>query len=284
MYAEAIALLAAFSFGITAVVLKKGYRYSTPLASSLVVLIVNTVILWIITLLFVPLELFLSTAIIFFVIGGILAQGIARTLRYTGIHKIGPSRTYAVIGTSPVFAAIFAVMFLSEQLTIALTVGTLFVVSGVILLSLAGNHKNWKKSYLLLPITAAVLYGAVAVIKKFGLEIVGNTIVGATTAVSTGLLFMLLYLTFSGKIRKIKIGKAMPYFITAGIFNSIAFTLTFEAIRTGKVTVAMPLLGTQPLFVTALSFLFLKNMEKLNWKIVTGAIIVVAGAAIITVF
>jgi len=284
MYPEAVAILAAISFGITAIFLKKGYKHSTPIVATLVVLAINTILLWTVSILFVPLEMFFTKAALFFIIGGILAQAIARSFRYISIEKIGPSRTYTIIGASPVFAAIFAISILNEVLTLTLILGTLLVVSGIALLSGEWRNGNYKKTYLIIPITAAILYGLVSTIQKLGLEITPYAIVGATTAVTTAFIVLVVFFFLTNNLKTFKLGKAYPHFIGAGIFNSIAFLSVFEAIRTGNVTVVMPLIGTQPLFVTLLSYIFLKKLEKITWKLVAGVVIIVAGVAIITAF
>ncbi len=284
MYAQALALSAAASFGLAAIALKKGYRYSTPLASTLVVLAINMIVLWVVSALFVPTKLFFTTAAVFFLAGGLLGQGIARAFRYVSIDRVGASKTYTIVGASPLFAAIFAIIFLGEKWTLPLFAGTFLVVAGIALIS--GGWKNGKdmKRYLPFPFAAAVIYGFVSVIQKTGLTMMPNAIVGATTAVTAAFLGLIVFSAASGKIRKIQPGKAWPFFVAAGVLNSIAFLLNFEALRSGNVTVIMPLIGTQPLFVTLFGFFFLRDLEKITWKVVAGALLVVAGAAIVTVF
>ncbi len=284
MYAQALALLAAASFGLAAIVLKKGYRHSTPLASAVVVLAVNAAALWIMSAFFVPKGLFLTTAVVFFAVGGVLGQGVARTFRYVGIDKLGASKTYVIVGSSPLFAALFAILFLGERWTLPLFAGTVLVVAGIALLSGAWKDGKDGRKYLLLPFAAAVIYGLASVIQKTGLSMMPNSLVGATTAVTAALLGLVVFAKASGKIEKMKIGRAWPFFLAAGVLNSVAFLLNFEALRSGNVTVVMPLIGTQPLFVALFGFIFLKGVEKITWKVAAGAALVVAGAAIVTAF
>ncbi len=284
MYAQALALLASLSFGLAAVFLKKGYSHSTPLASAVVVLAINAVALWVVSAFFVPVKLFFTSAAFFFLAGGLLGQGVARTFRYVGIDKLGASKTYTIVGSSPLFASMFAVMFLGERWALPLFAGTVLVVAGIALLS--GFWKNAKegKGYLLLPFAAAVIYGFVSIVQKTGLSVMPNALVGATTAITSALFGMALFMAISGKMKRLAVGRAWPFFLAAGVLNSIAFLLNFEALRSGNVTVVTPLIGTQPLFITILSFIFLKDVERITWKVAAGAVLVVAGAAIVAAF
>ena len=284
MYAEAIALIAAACFGIAAVMLKKGYVYSTPIAANIVVLLVNVAVLWVFALVTVPLHLFFTTGAIFFGIGGILGQALARTLQYTGIEKVGPAHSHTVLGTTALFAAFFAMVFLDERWTLSMFIGTVLVIGGVALLAGEKNKGRWKKKHLLYPLSAAMAYGLVALIQKLGLEIVPHAIVGVTTATTAALIGMLLFAGVAGKLQKLTVKKALPFFVAAGIGNSAALFLYFEALRTGAVTVVFPLLATQALFTVVFSFFLLKGIEKITWNVVVGASVVVMGVVMITVF
>lgn len=282
MYAEAIAIFSAVFFGMTAILLKLGYRYSTPAVASLIVLSVNVAVLWIASAAFVPPSLFASEAVLFFIAGGLLAQGIARALQYTGIDKVGPARNHTVLATAPVFAGMFAIAFLKEALSFKLLAGTFLVMSGVAVLAWGKNGGKWQRRHLLFPLVAAAFYGAAAVVNKTGLGISPNAILAATTATTSGLAGMIAYSAFARKPGKLKPGKALPFFAAAGLANTAAYFLNIEALRAGNVTVVMPLIGTQPLFATLFSFIFLKGMEKITWNVIAGAATVVAGVAVIT--
>ncbi|MBN2454466.1 DMT family transporter [Candidatus Woesearchaeota archaeon] len=281
MQAEIMALAAAALFGASVTTLKRGFVHSSPLASTIVVTAVNVVIFWIISLLFVPLDLFLTAGIPFFIIGGLLGQALARTMQYTGADKVGPARSLTALATTSIFGAFFAILLLGEKWTLPVITGTLLIILGVAFLAGEGK-RNWKRRHLLYPLTASVIYGLVIVLQKAGLTITQSAIVAVTVTTTSALIGLFSYAAATGKIRKLSLGKARNLFVLAGIFNSIGFLLNFEALRLGMVTVIMPLVGTQPLFATLFSRLFLKGFEKITWNVVVGAIIVVLGVAVIT--
>ena len=49
------------------------------------------------------------------------------------INAIGPSKSAIIVSTSPIFAAVFAVVFAGESLNIYIALGTLAIILGVIL-------------------------------------------------------------------------------------------------------------------------------------------------------
>ena len=62
-----MAILAAMLFPLGLVFLKKGYDHSTPLSGTIVVTAINAAVFWIAAVMFSPVNLLLSSAIVFFV-------------------------------------------------------------------------------------------------------------------------------------------------------------------------------------------------------------------------
>ena len=49
-----------------------------------------------------------------------------------------------------------------------------------------------------------------------------------------------------------------------------------------KVSVVVPLAGTSPLFVLLLAYWFPSGIERLSWRLVTGAVLIVLGVFLLT--
>lgn len=58
----------------------------------------------------------------------------------------------------------------------------------------------------------------------------------------------------------------------------------FYAYSEGKVGIVAPLIATNPLFALLFSYVFLKNTEKISYKIVIGAGITLLGVILISMF
>jgi uncharacterized membrane protein len=54
------------------------------------------------------------------------------------------------------------------------------------------------------------------------------------------------------------------------------------ALSLGQVSLVVPLAGTAPLFVLPMTWLFLRHVEKLTWRIIVGTILIVAGVGVLT--
>ena len=54
------------------------------------------------------------------------------------------------------------------------------------------------------------------------------------------------------------------------------------ALRAGTVNVVAPLSGTMPFFVLALSWLFLRDVERIGARLVVGTLLIVLGVYLIT--
>ena len=130
---EFYALLAAVSFGLNAVLVRKGMKESTPVTATLTVAAVQVTILSVMLLFDLPALNW--TAMLYFVLAGFFAAILGRTMNYLSIDKLGVPISTSLTGTNPIFALIIAVLFLGESVSIATVLGTLLVVVGIALMS-----------------------------------------------------------------------------------------------------------------------------------------------------
>jgi uncharacterized membrane protein len=73
------------------------------------------------------------------------------------------------------------------------------------------------------------------------------------------------------------------FFAAAGIFSAVGVVLMFQALSRGQVVVVSPVLATNPLFTLVLAAIFLRDVERITWRIVVGAILVVVGVTVLSV-
>ena len=131
------AFQAALCFSIAHIFIRRGLVESNAMTGSFISLSMSAALLW---LAFPFFRRFRRCGIrrsLIFVAAGIFAPGIGRTLSYIGIERIGVARSVPIANSSPIFASIFAVVFLAEAWVLQNVVGTLLVISGVIVLSMA---------------------------------------------------------------------------------------------------------------------------------------------------
>jgi|Deesub1362A_J573_1020465.scaffolds.fasta_scaffold00735_3 uncharacterized membrane protein len=290
MWAELFAILAAAFSGIYSVLIKKGLSSSAPLAGVLVTLSINVMAFWILLTLYVPYSILWTPGIIFFIAAGAFAPFLGRTMLFIGIDLVGASVSRSIVGTSPVFAAFLAVIILHESLNVLLIIGIVLVVVGIVILSYDTTSPliNWKDRLrsrgIMIPLAGSFFYGTSVVLRKMGLDLVDSAIAGAAITSSTSLAINLFYIGFSGTARdQIKFDKSsFKYFIMGGIFLTFNWFLKFLALKIGDVVIVSPLQSTGALFTVLFSLLLLKNVERVNLTIVTGAILVVLGAIVVS--
>jgi uncharacterized membrane protein len=111
-------------------------------------------------------------------------------MSYVGIEKIGVARSVPIANSSPIFASIFAVIFLAEVWVPQNIVGTLLVISGVIALSMAKPAQGqWRKLDVIYPLIGATAFGASAILRKAGLDFIGVPVLAAAVTAGTAALF-----------------------------------------------------------------------------------------------
>jgi len=75
--------------------------------------------------------------------------------------------------------------------------------------------------------------------------------------------------------------RALLPFVVAGAFETVASLFSLIAVSMGQVVAVAPLVATSPLWTQVLTLLFLRGVERLNVRSVTGTVAVVAGTATI---
>ena len=253
--AEVMALAAAMIFPLGLVLLKKGYDHSSPLYGTSIVTAINALLLWAIVLSKAHNGISFSSAVLFFIIGGFIGHGLARYLQFIGLHHIGAARnTTLIAGTSAFLGVIVATIFLHEQPTLLVMLGTLALMLGMAFLAQDSKKTKWKPVYILFPLASALLYAIMSTLYKEGLDRLPDAILAGAIGLTAASFAMLLFLI--PEIRKNKLPqfnvmkKALPLFGAAGIINTVGLVLNFEALKLVQVSVVHPILNSQPLFAT----------------------------------
>jgi uncharacterized membrane protein len=210
---------------------------------------------------------------------------------YTGIEKVGVSRTSPIKETAQFVAAFAAVLFLGEHITAAIGFATVLTVFGVVLLSASSsengkttpNQLPWKKRDLLFPFGAALLYGVSRIFRKLGMITVTSSWGGATVIATISLLFFFILIPFMGKKQRLEINKrSFRYFALAGMLGGLGQVCVLAALKSGDVVIVNPLISTTPLFALFLTYIFLKKFERITLQVVLGAIVIMAAVIILT--
>ena len=109
------------------------------LGKSIVLLLGGLLIGWIalalLSVFTVPLSAFNLKGVLFFALIGLVAPPVVRYLTYIGVERMGAARSDTVRALTPLFAILFATLFLGEKAGAYVLWGTLLIIFGVWLLS-----------------------------------------------------------------------------------------------------------------------------------------------------
>ncbi|GAI39745.1 unnamed protein product, partial [marine sediment metagenome] len=99
------------------------------------------------------------------------------------MEKLGASLNASINAVFPLFGALLAVILLKESPTAGIWIGTIFIIFGAILIERSINTSNnnigrFKKVFLVFPLFAALMTGSSQVIRKMGLNIYDEPIIG----------------------------------------------------------------------------------------------------------
>jgi drug/metabolite transporter, DME family len=273
----------ALCFSIAHILIRRGLVESNAMTGSFISLSMSAVLLWILVPFFAPLSALWSPAVLIFVIAGIFAPGIGRTLSYVGIEKIGVARSVPIANSSPIFASIFAVTFLAEAWVPQNIAGTLLVIGGTMVLSLSKPATGeWRKLDVIYPLVGAMAFGASAILRKAGLDQIPIPVLaGAVTAGSAALFSFALLQVQGGKVAFKLSRRSAAWLFPAGFINTAAMLSVFYALSHGKVVIVEPLVSSNPVLTLLFTAIFLRDLEVINLRVITGALLTVVGTILV---
>ena len=290
MDAIALSLLSGLGFGSAAIFARFGMQGMSPLSSTLVSVVVSFLPTLLLALIFALSDIKALPAVAlfwFFLLGVINFLG-GRNFSYQAIGRIGASRTAAVLSTSAMFAAIFAITITGERPHFVVLVGTVVVVLG--LTAALGNSIrdgiSDNRGVLIglgLALVAAASYGGTNVIAKELTEEYGSPFMVSAFGLFFGII-LLSPLAGIKTVREVRASRGNP--VSAGLSGLAAATgvgALYFALQRADVTVVSPIVSTNPIVTLVLAQIFISRMENLTKWLFIGVGITVAGVIVVTV-
>ena len=230
------------------------------------------------------------SSILWFALLGLIQFPGGRFLNYTGIRLAGVARTTSISGTSPLFAALLAILFLGEQVTSSIVLGTLAVAAGLALVMSQRGAFPLTQSQevqpsgtrrvaigLLCAVAGAAAYGTGHAIARHVVTRVAPAPVTATYTLFFGMLFLLV-ISVPHLKRDLRAPRsALIMMILAGVCSSFGIFLMYTALARAPVMLASPIVATYPLIAMTFTHIFLQRLERVTLRMVLGAILVVVG-------
>jgi len=219
-----------------------------------------------------------------FAIVGIIAPGSSQGLFVSSIGSIGPARTSILIGTSPVFSVLLAVIFLDESWKTTIMIGTLLTVMGSALISWEKGIR-FRQIGIVFAIATSLTFAIRDVVARHfnvGTD-VSSWWSGTVVLISASITLWIFVSIKFGPIWKTQTRKALPEFIPSGIMIGIALPLLLEALNKGAVNIVAPLaLASQNIAIVILSGWFFGSRERTR-QVIVAMILIFVGGIVVTI-
>jgi drug/metabolite transporter (DMT)-like permease len=213
-----------------------------------------------------------------FLLAGILQPGIGQLLVTLAIATVGASRSSVVFGMAPLISVTLALLLLHEPLNWALVVGAVLVVAGGVELARERERPQHLRAIgLLYALLVTILFSARDNLVRWLSRSTDVPPAAAATATLVGGL-VVVAAVLAPRVRNWH--GALP-FLGVGVLFGLSYLALFEAYYRGRVTVVSPLTATESLFGVLLAVLLLRNTEVVGRRLAVGALLVVAGGALI---
>jgi drug/metabolite transporter (DMT)-like permease len=265
MSPAALALAAAACFALGQVLIQFGLRTVPSWRSPLYSIGGSAVLAWLFAALFVDFgQTDLQAAAIFAGVGFIFPVMVS-ILSVRSNERLGPAVAAALGNVSPLFAVLGAILFLDERPGPGQLAGLAMVVGGVVLLALRGGSggRSWPVWVLALPLSAALIRGAIQPAIKSALALWHEPMAAAAIGYTTSTLVILLLV--GGRARRTGPAdrRGVMWFTLVGVVNGAATFLLYAALGLGPITLVAPLVALFPLIAVVLSLLLLRG-ERLH--------------------
>ena len=276
---QLLALFSAFSYASFTICARLGLNYSTPITATIVSLSVRTLTLWAAVFLTGGIPEVAPIALLLVVALGII-QTATSLLTFTGLHKIGASRSEPLRNSYPLWSAIIAITVMDEEAGFPVLTGTLLVVIGVILISWrpTATTSTYRWWHVLFSLAAGFLAGIAFPVRRYALMISNEPVFfSAVIAVVSLSCLVTFLLTPVARRPPVWDRKALLPFIAAGCFEALGAVLALMALSAGRVVVVAPIVATTPLWTLFLTIILLRGHERVNRRSTLGTACVVTG-------
>lgn len=132
-----LALLAATCWGFSAVLVRLGLQHLRPTTGTWMSMIPGIILVMTLAVVFNPEDItgLQTIAFLWFALSGLFNFALGRFLNTLSIQLSGVTRATPLFSTAPFFAMILAIIFLGETVTPWLFLGTVIIISGIILIT-----------------------------------------------------------------------------------------------------------------------------------------------------
>jgi drug/metabolite transporter (DMT)-like permease len=222
-----------------------------------------------------------------FLLAGLLAPGGAQLLFVLGVREAGPARASVIAGAAPLVAVTIAIVALGEPVKTPLILGAVLIVGGgLALVAERSRPEHFRAIGLVYAFGCTMLFATRDnVVRHIAADSTVAPQLAAAATILSGTVLVLIVLVVSRRGRVIAdLRREGPAFVLPGVLWGASYAFLFEAFYRSRVSVVSPLVATESLFAVVLAVLLLRRTEIVGRHLLLGAMLVVAGGALIGAF
>lgn len=281
------ATLSSLMFAGTFILIKVGRLQASHLSVLWITLTVNVVFLGLLSLIsYAPFSVDIWEWR-YFILAGLFAPLLGRLFQFVGMSMLGTNVTTAITVTHPLVSVVLGIVILGETASYGQINGAVAIVLGSLLIGFSTQSIVIKvpsmRQILAFygPVLASLAYGVSITFRKVGIESETNPIIASAVTVCTSWIVLSLYVFIrSAKIRCSF--KELQYFVGAGVLSSAGPIFLYMALSAGSLVLVAPLAATTPLFVMAGTWIYSRQNEIFNRRILTGTCLICIGVVLTT--
>lgn len=233
---------------------------------------------------------FLGLSPLMLAISGLFGFSLGDTFLYGAFQTIGARVTLLIFSFSPVLTAILSFFLFNETLNTVNLLGIFLVIAGILAVvssrgAQAGPSLNLKG--IVYAGLAALGQSLGTVFSKLGLQQGISPLVATQIRLIGGILGMAVVLSLGKKWSELgraacSVSARLVIVTSAVLGTLLGVVLSMVSLQLTKAAIAAVLMSTMPILILPLSVLFLK--EKLSTRDIAGAVLSVAGMAVLAIF
>ena len=228
-------------------------------------------------------------------LAGIVHFVAGRSFNYMAIKYLGANMTTVFSSLNLLYTVLLGIFILGEHLSRNVALGVMFIIIGPMLLAWSPRKESTStkaadkdkprisRKGILAGLACGVFFGISPLFIKLGLQQGGSPLAGTFVSYTSAML--VLGMLLGSPERRDNVlhmdRKALVWFTLAGFFVGAAQLLRYTALNLIPVSVASPLISTNPLFLLVFSFVVNRRLESFRINVILGAILVVIGTVLI---
>ena len=276
-----LALLSALFISVARTLYRGALASLSPLATTAAATIITTILAFGLYALDEGLERWPLRGILWFALVGAIGGLGGRYAGMISIKLVGLARTPILTQTGLVWSSGLAVLLLGERLTPLVTLGTLGVMAGGVLLLYDGKAaaRRIPRAYYLIPVAGAAFASVSHVIRKYGFLHIPSVPLGMGVSNLTTLALLMASAFFLPSLKSGPLTRrALTITVLGAACNFLAAFFFWGAIKNGEIVQVVPINRLSVLIVILLSWLFFRKQERVSARVVIGGVSSVLGA------